>query len=93
MDTVKWTQVDDKEASALQSEYPKPKFCYVTVCSTFRAFLSQHGNEISSPVQFCRYPGAVYVPENGRTVFRRNFDDFGNNGVTGVTFLLFCSLV
>jgi hypothetical protein len=31
MDTVKWTQVDDKEASALQLEYPKPKFCYVTV--------------------------------------------------------------
>jgi hypothetical protein len=56
-------------------------------------FLWQHRNEISPPVQFCHYSGVVYVPENGRTVFRRNVDVFSNNGVKGVTFLLFCSLV
>lgn len=51
MDTVKWTQTEDRETLALQPDYPKPKFWYVTSCSTFQVFLSQHGNQFSSPVQ------------------------------------------
>ena len=31
------------------------------------------------------------MPENGRTVFRRDVDDLSKNGVTGVTVLRLCN--
>jgi hypothetical protein len=43
MDTVKRTQVDDREASALQPEYPQPMFWYVTSFSTLQVFFRSTG--------------------------------------------------